>query len=284
MNIGRTPWIGQHVYVVKGSEKGYRGIVRDVRPFPNYSGLQLRVELQKFGIQVCPSINLDYDHVRHVDHFQPLDDIDPLRHYHEGYSLRPGYCCMPCEVPYSPECWPAPINVPRSTTPIPSDVNVDSLNTAAAPWTPDQYDSQPEITHWILNPRLNGLTLEVSLLEPKAKAWVHVSDGAIFNTHRPCLGVVPANICGPLQWPSAHTEQGLMVIIVGEHTGLLVRRVYYCVVGGESHFIVHGVDFTGSDWQERMTNTQLVLHPSWLIRVMESKADKERGKKVFEAI
>jgi hypothetical protein len=66
MNIGPPPWIGECVRVIKGPDKGYLGYVRDVRPFPNRSGLLLEIELSKGGIQVNPRVHLDYDDVRHA--------------------------------------------------------------------------------------------------------------------------------------------------------------------------------------------------------------------------
>ncbi|THU92640.1 hypothetical protein K435DRAFT_905727 [Dendrothele bispora CBS 962.96] len=233
-----TPWINTQVKIIKGNWKGYEGIVKDVRRHMSLSGVQLLVELSVWTpVQACPQITVDYDDVREPSHWQPLAVFAPLSDRQIYFAPNKDYRPMEYHVPYIPIF---SMNMPsvRAPTPLPPDSELEDLPSNA--WWDPRPHSIERLEHWILDPRLNGLTIEVSVSVESGQrnsAWVTISDGQIYQANKPKTLYRAESIGFPIIPPLAKTEKGLLVVVHGEHIGALVRQIHYFNLDRKPWFI-----------------------------------------------
>ncbi|KAK7448903.1 hypothetical protein VKT23_013635 [Stygiomarasmius scandens] len=193
------------------------------------------------------------------------------------YAPNLNYIPRECHVPYIP----APKTIPpRNPTPTPPHNEVSHLAVNVW-WNPHSEEPQ----HWILNPRLDGLTIQVAIMaigsDPKHSAWVTVSQGKVTYADQPTVHCLPSCIHKPIIPPKPNTEKGLLVVIHGEHTGKLVRQVHYFKLDGVSWFIAGVVKNGGKQGEEELTTEIIEVSCCDVVLVQETKGAKKWGNKVF---
>ncbi|THU92441.1 hypothetical protein K435DRAFT_840579 [Dendrothele bispora CBS 962.96] len=264
MFSGPSPWLNTPVVIIKGNWKGYRGIVKDVRKQGSISGVQLLVELSVWTpTQACPQISVDYDDVREPSHWQPLADFSPLSEKQIYYAPNPGYTPTEYHVPYVPA---SSMVVPstHASTPPPPDIKLENLPPNVW-WNPQSY--RP--AHWILDPRLDGLTIEVSIRTESGRnsAWVTVSEGQVHHANQPTMCYDAASIDLPIITPKPNTEKGLLVVIQGK-----------------SWFIAGVVRNGGQEGEEELSGERIEVFGADVVQVRETSNAKKWGNQMFSKV
>ncbi|KAK1225781.1 hypothetical protein PQX77_011261, partial [Marasmius sp. AFHP31] len=321
----RGPWVGANVLVIGSHRKGLTGILRSVHidwslldtviemsPEADYSkvksGLLLDVELDVvLAGREAPIERIDYRDVVELKTCQRLNIWRPMDHTHEVWYLRPDLP-IPAITPASylsrfdrlPVANP---RTPRPRTPTPPPRSPRFSRHSSDPWSPMGELAPTERDHWILNPKLVGLWIEVTITggahdsggKPVYVKPVSKSRGVVveYTTGRGLTAVTHTvshkfivRSKDPIK-PS--TENALMVVTTGnEHAGKLVRRIRTFYLGAKEedyHWVVGGVISKGESGKESLTDELLELHPGFhLVRVRESARQRAEGNKYMDDV
>ncbi|KAJ8087600.1 hypothetical protein PM082_006433 [Marasmius tenuissimus] len=310
----RGPWVGANVMVIGTHRKGSTGILRDVHIdwslldtvidfsprvdlYGVRSGLMLDVELDVVRAgQAAPIERIDYRDVVELKSLQRLNVWRPLDHCHEVWYLRPDLPDplirlstmdkLPVDLPYSPR--------PRTPTP-PPRLPRFSRN-QSDPWNPLAVLPPTEHDHWILHPKLVGLTIEIQIMggphdskgnsvyvTPVSKTRGVVVQYTSGRGLASCSHTISHTFIEKLKDPiKPSTENSLMVVTAGkEHVGKLVRRIRTFYLGArteENQWIISGVISREAE-EERLTDERLELHPHHhVVRVKESAKQRAIAK------
>lgn len=145
--------------------------------------------------------------------------------------------------------------------------------------------------HVLLNPRLVGATL-VAFIDngdqfKNKLADVEIRCGA---DEQPCLSYRKFKTYTTLapEWvrpkhPSASNDQGLLMIIEGEHCGKYARRINH-LQRPDGAVMVLAVVERVSLARDKLTGEELVLLPNLLCKAVESDAEKKLNKNIMTEI
>jgi len=204
----------------------------------------------------------------------------------------PGYATPMPEQPLSS----SPAWDPSSRTPIPErecdpDITVDndsppyasSSNALTGP------GSAPSQQHLLLDPRLLGIDLKVTVNGGKYKEKELVAsltslEGRLSirrKFYKTSEYLSPEWVA--MKHPSLMRDNGLLVVIKGEHRGKYVRRIYHAHQNGNTVTLLAVVTRT-VDGAESLTKEQLQLDPCNLCVGSETKVERERGDSLMRAL
>ncbi|KAK7017098.1 hypothetical protein VNI00_018690 [Paramarasmius palmivorus] len=180
-------------------------------------------------------------------------------------------------------------NISRTASPVGLPCNSSSVPQSLAPLT----------THWILHPRLRGMSIYVEIFGGEYDT-THLKQGSIvipdINGHDDPVvrihrkegagEVEPVRVAPYRERPNPSTEMALMVVARGpdEHIGKLVRRIHYFHRGRQEKscrwFILGVVE--NSTGVEILTSERLELEPEALEYVEESIEERRASKKLLQ--
>ncbi|KAL0562953.1 hypothetical protein V5O48_019126, partial [Marasmius crinis-equi] len=140
----------------------------------------------------------------------------------------------------------------------------------------------PHSLHWIVHPKLAGLTIEanVDFNKPQMVRVVRTSTGEM-EAHR-----VQSRSSVTIKPGS---EKSLMVVVGGEeeHIGKLVRQIshfYLDEKNEENHLLILGVIEKDSQGRESLTPHRLELHAEVLARVEESNENRRNANEFMREV
>lgn len=148
--------------------------------------------------------------------------------------------------------------------------------------------SMPTPQHVLLNPRLVGVSL-VAFIDngdnfKNKLADVDIRCGA---DEQPCIfhRRFKTNTSLAPDWvrpkhPSASNDQGLLVVIEGEHCGKYVRRINHLHRPDGVVMVLAVVEHISST-PDKLTGEELILSPNVLCKAVESEADKKINKNIM---
>ncbi|KAJ8093964.1 hypothetical protein PM082_009847 [Marasmius tenuissimus] len=195
----------------------------------------------------------------------------------------------------SPAVWSSPDFIVRSSpaSPIADQVLSHPKPVALSP-RPSRPPPPPLPLHWILHPRLLGISIRVAITSGKWKrktAFVTPTSSErgpyiAFHLKYEKHVINSQWIRKHTERPKPNSEQALMIVTGGDeqHIGKFVRRIFYFYNQSRTDearwFIVGVIDRTGR--HDNLMKEILELPPTSLDVVEESKEDREAGNTLFE--
>ncbi|KAF9032210.1 hypothetical protein BJ165DRAFT_1599112 [Panaeolus papilionaceus] len=295
------PWIGTEIIVSKKGNpwKGYRGVVKDVLCGQS-TATTIKVQVQFTMLNFAnpfPIATLDYDEVVQSRNGRPLVEFSP--HFRNAWQQDPIHqtSMLPphvpptnlgtCATPSAPDIANAEAWDPNSRTPVPrsrsaSPIPHEDLMLVPSPSSGELLQaSTPVPTHPILDQRLLSIPLKVIVnggdyAKKELVVTVENVEGQLcihhklFNTTKRLdplwVSIQPVN-------PTR--DNGLLVVILGEHCGKYARRIHHRYgETKESVFVQLAVVRRAVSGLESLTDERFELPPTHLCLVSESKEQK----------
>jgi len=318
----RVPWIKLEIVIAHGPMKGYPGVIKDVlcnQPTP--SGLQVVVQITSLDPSApFKHITLDYDHVLEArySYFGPYElPLTPsnrcgvkLHHFAcptaenfmpQNYKPpipspmaipQPHIITSGNTTPFPESCLPSsPAWDPSSRTPQPPSQSVDpevppnSCTSLASP-------SRPIDPHVLLDPRLVNVGLKVIVnggkyQETELNALIVSTEGRLSIRrwkYKTSESLSPEWVTP--KYPNPKRENGLLIVIKGEHFGKYTRRIYHRFVGDpeEAIAILAVVNRVPGRVPDTLSGDQLEMDASHLCVCEESIEDRKQNDLVMETL
>ena len=174
---------------------------------------------------------------------------------------------------------------PSSRTPQPNSDNAEPSPNSP----PNPFDEGPSDSHVLLDLRLLGAQLRVSVTGGKfdhkeLTASVRSVDGQLSiqrQVYKSFQTLLP-NWVTP-KHPNPTHDNGLLVVIKGDHYGKYVRRIHHRYKGGEAIVILAVVNRVAGH-VDNLSGEQLELDISHLCVCEESKEEKERNRSLMDPL
>ncbi len=172
---------------------------------------------------------------------------------------------------------------PSSRTPQPNFDNPESLASPSSPL--DTFDQE----HPLLNLRLLDVQLKASVTGGKFNkreltASVQSIEGRLRIQHhfyKSWEALRPEWVTP--KYPNPTRDNGLLVVIKGDHCGKYVRRIHHRYKDGEV-IVILAVVIRVAGHMDILSGEQLELDISHLCVCQESKEDKERNRSLMDAL
>ena len=172
---------------------------------------------------------------------------------------------------------------PSSRTPQPDFDNAESLASPSSPL--DAFDQE----HTLLDSRLREIPLKVSVTGGKFNkkeltASVRFIEGRLSIQHhfyKSWDTLLPKWVTP--KYPNPTRDNGLLVIIKGDHCGKYVRRIHHRYEAGEAIVILAVVNRVDG-YMDNLSGEQLELDVSHLCVCQESKEDKGLNRSLMDAL
>ena len=320
----RVPWINVEIVTARGHPmKGYPGIIKDVlcnQPTP--SGLRVLVQITSLD-STAPhrNITLDYDHVVEARYSYFIPHELPLTPTNRRNVKLHHFACPTAELfmprnykppKSSPMIPQPPLFISGNTTPVP-----ESCLSSSPAWDPSSRTPQPDRTspispsqsvgpdnsctsltsrpidpdHILLDPRLVNVGIKVVVngngyAAKELSILIMSMEGRLsFRRQKyKTLEYFPPEWVTP-KYPNPKRENGLLVVIKGEHFGKYARRIYHRFVGDPQETIAIVAVVNRVEGQvDTLTGDQLEMDALHLCVCEESIEDRKRNDSVMVSL
>ncbi|PPQ74375.1 hypothetical protein CVT24_000864 [Panaeolus cyanescens] len=304
-HVTREAWYHRHVIISKTKNpwKGHKGIVKNVvTGQQTSSGMKIEIELATFDpSHPFKRVTVDYDDILEVDTMKQLrlsrghqSSDDGFKSLATSADIVPVESKKDLEVPHATSTLEAAWD-PSSRTPVWNPVDSEagrpstSMNIESARSESAASTLVPQ--HPLLDRRLVGCKLRVDIVDDNSsssKRDVPVSVEEIAGTicirrelYKKSVPVDPQAV--KILNPSATRDNGLLVVIHGEHCGKYVRRVHHRYQDGKATIILAVVNHMEGR-ADVLLGEQLELEAGELCLAMESKKNKGLSASIMSAL
>ncbi|KAH9478870.1 Transcription elongation factor SPT5 [Psilocybe cubensis] len=303
----KHPWCGLEVIIQKyrHARKGETGRIKDVLHHIDNAELQLVIQLTRFNpFAPFQTIVVDYDDVVEMSSFNELVlFLDPgpnffrpkpkssLKHIREVLPDVPQTIASGSDTPmYSQESMTLAWD-PSSRTPDPAihstSLALSDPSESVSSMTETSHSlNPPTCNHVLLNPKLVGISLNVIVDggQYNKKAVVATTAWEVNNLVLKCKKYSSWTVVDPTwvtpKYANPIHDNGLLVVIKGEHCGKFVRRIHHESLSDNPTVLV-AVVTVSKGCVDVLTGERFTLSTDFLCSVPESKKDRDLNSNVM---